>query len=424
MKRFLFAAALLAVWTNLGFAQTKEIQDQLDKQLKELRTEDELLRQALASHPDVMVAQAKRQVAEAELAQVKLAMAQKFSKLKSEMAIEEATHRAARIALDRLMEMRKKGVVNDQEVLNAEAKVQSSQAKLALLNSELKEAMPAEKKSSTTHPDVMVATAKLQVADAELAQAKLIISQKVATLKSEIESQKQKLTMYESAYSDLQKAHQAGTAPKAEVMPAQIRFLESRSSLSRLRLELKNYTDMRQDPDAAKTPTNLFLGNEWNGLGGGPIGAEFHLKLADATHRPTGSAAEKLNAVLDTKVKFESKAQLASAIIRSLKEKYGLDLVIRMPLLEKDGGFPIERITISVNPGDMTFTTWLELIIDDLNSKMNQEDMKFVVYVREYGLLITPEKLVPRDAVTLKEFARLVRAEKAKEKAATEAKQP
>jgi hypothetical protein len=43
-------------------------------------------------------------------------------------------------------------------------------------------------------------------------------------------------------------------------------------------------------------------------------------------------------------------------------------------------------------------------------------------------LLITPTKLVPQDAVTLKEFARQVRAEKErekeKEKAATEPLKP
>lgn len=424
MTRFVFGLAVLTIWTNVGFAQTKEIQDQLDRQLKDLRTEDELLRQALVSHPDVMVAQAKRQVAEAELAQVKLALAQKLGKLKSELVIEEATHRAARIALDRLMEMRKKGVVNDQEVLNAEAKVQSSQAKLALLNSELKEMMPAEKKSSTTHPEVMVATAKLQVADAELAQTRLVISQRIAKLKAEIESQKQSLQVHETLYNELQKAGQAGVSSRAELIPAQIRFLESRTVLSRLRLELKNYTELRQDPDAPRPPSPQGIGDGHQGFGDIPINAEFHLKLAAAANRPAGSAAENLKAVLDQKMKFEAKADLASAIIKSLKEKYGLNLIIRMPLLEKDGGLPLDRITVAVNPGEMTFTSWIELIVDDLNSKINQGDLKFVVYVREYGLLITPEKLVPQDAITLKDFARHVRAEKEKAKATSEAKQP
>jgi hypothetical protein len=427
MKRFLFTAALLAIWTNLGFAQTKEIQEQLDKQLKDLRTEDELLRQALASHPDVMVAQAKRQVAEAELAQVKLAVAQKLSKLKSELFIEENALATARKKLDRLLELRKKGTVNEQEVLDAELKVQFSQANLSHITTELQEVMPNPKSPSSQHPDVLVATAKLRVADAELAQTKLVISQKIAILKAEINGHKQTLSALESVYKDVQNMQAQGVSSKAEVLLHQIRFLESRNTVSRLQSVLKSMTELKPSQAEARPPMNQFLGDAYNGIGDSPIVAQTLLK-AVAANRPAGSAAEKLTAVLDKKVKFEAKAQPAAEVIKSLKEKYALDLTIRMPLLEKDGGFPLERITLSVSPGDMTFTTWLELIMDDLNSKINQEDMKFVAYVREYGLLITPTKLVPQDAVTLKEFARQVRAEydraKEKEKAATEPLKP
>ena len=416
MTRFLFGLAILAVWTNLGFAQTKEIQEQLDRQLKDLRTEDELLRQALASHPDVMVAQAKRQVAEAELAQVKLAVAQKQSKLKSEVVMEEHALRASRMALEQFMDLRKKGVGSEQEVLNAESKVQFAQAKLSQLSSELQDAMPAAKSASASHPDVLVAQAKLQVAEAELAQTKLIISQKIATLKSEINAHKQTLSVLESNYKDIQNLQAQGVSSKSEMVPFQIRFLESRNTLSRLQSELKNMTDLTLSQAVARPPSHQGIGDGNQGFGDVPFNSQFQPLSRAAVNRPAGSAAENLKAVLDKKVNFEAKAQLASAIIRSLKEKYGLDLMIRMPLLEKDSGLPLERITISVNPGEMTFTTWVELIMDDLNSMINQGDMKFVVYVREYGLLIAPEKLVPQDAVTLKDFARHVRAEKVKEK--------
>jgi hypothetical protein len=423
MKRFLFSVALLAIWTNVGFAQTKEIQEELNKKLNDLRTEDELLRHALASHPDVMVAQAKRQVAEAELAQVKLAVAQKQSKLKSELVMEESAFRAARTTLDRMMEMKKKGVVNDQEVLQAETKVQFAQAKLAQLSSEMKDATLAGKSNSHSHPDILVATAKLQVADAELAQTKLAISQKIAKLKSEIEAQNQTLSLYESLYANLQK----NSPRSSELMPAQVRLLESRTALTRLNSELKSYTDLRQRQAISVPPSQQGIGDGNHGIDDAVFTDKLLSKVAVAKW-PAGSAIQNLKAVLDKKVKFEAKPQLTSDIIRSLKEQYGLDLMIRMPLLEKDSGLPAERITLAVNPGEMTFTTWIELIVDDLNAKMNQEDMKFVVTVREYGLLITPEKLVPQDAVTLKEFARQVRAEKErvkeKEKASTETLKP
>lgn len=419
MMRFLFGLAMLACWTNLGFAQTKEIQDQVEKQLKDLRTEDELFRQALATHPDVMVAQAKRQVAEAELAQVKLAVAQRVSKLKSELVIEESSFLAARTTLDRLLEMRKKGVIGEQDLLDAETKVQFSQAKLSQLKTELQDAMPA-KNAPASHPDVLVATAKLQVAEAELAQTKLVIAQKISTLKSEIDAQKQKLAMYEAVYNEMQKRHQAGTAAKSELMPAQIQFLESRTTLSRLSSELKGMTNLTQSRAVQEFPVAPQSGLPIVTKNDPP-----HNKQVFIEYKPTpGSPVDKLKSVLDKKVKFEAKAHLAAEIIKSLKEKYGLDVMIRMPLLEKDGGFPIERITIAVNPGEMAFTTWLELIMDDLNYTFNERDIKFVVYVREYGLLITPEKQAPQDAVTLKEFARQVRAEKEKAKADSEAKKP
>jgi hypothetical protein len=425
MKRFLFSVALLAIWTNVGFAQTKEIQEELNKKLNDLRTEDELLRLALASHPDVMVAQAKRQVAEAELAQVKLAVAQKLSKLKSELVWEEQSLRASSAALNRLLDMRKKGGVSEQEVIEAEMKVQFAQAKLSQLKTQLKEGMPNANNTTAHHPDILVARSKLQVADAELAQTKLVLAQKIATLKAEIEAQKHKLTIYESAYNESLKSYQAGTTPKVELMPVQIRFLESRSVLTRLNSELKGMTNLTQSQAVQEFPiTPQTARSTAIDI---PFQVEYSHRSSVVKTTP-GSPADMLKAVLDKKVKFEAKAQPAADVIKSLKEKYGLDVMIRMPLLEKDGGFPLERITLSVSPGDMTFTTWIELIVDDLNAKMNQEDMKFVVTVREYGLLITPEKLVPQDAVTLKEFARQVRAEKErvkeKEKASTEPLKP
>jgi outer membrane protein TolC len=441
MKRFLFTLAVLAIWTNAGFAQTKEIQDELDKKLKDLRTEDELLRQALASHPDVLVAQAKRQVAEAEFAQVKLALAQKLSKL--ELAQISATFLAqtASIEVNKLIELRRKGTSNNDEVDKAQLNAQLAGERVKQIQKEMQFMAPypdvsknpnppksVERRSLDQHPDALAALAKLRVADAELAQTKLVISQKIATLKAKINGHKQTLSALESHFKDIQNLQANGVASKAEFVPFQIRVLETRNLLSRLQSELKSMTELRQSQAEARPAINQYMGDATGGIGELPLVAQFLLKSSAVANRPAGSAAEKLTAVLDKKVKFEAKAQPAAEVIKSLKEKYGLDVMIRMPLLEKDGGFPLERITISVNPGDMTFTTWLELIMDDLNSKMNQEDMKFAVYVREYGLLITPTKLVPQDAVTLKEFARQVRAEKErekeKEKAATEPLKP
>lgn len=423
MTRFIFGLAILAVWTNVGFAQTKEIQEQLDKQLKDLRTEDELLRQALASHPDVLVAQAKRQVAEAELAQVKMAVAQKQSKLKSELVIEENALRAARITLDRLMEMRKKGVVSDPEVLDAETKVQFAQAKLSHISTELQELMPDPKNSNSQHPDVRVAMAKLHVAEAELAQTKLVLSQKIATLKADIKGHKQTLSALEEHFKTFQNLQEQGVAAKTEFVPYQLRVLESRTTLSRLQSELKNMTDLTlsravqefTSPSQLARPITTFE-------------APYRLEALryEIVKTTPGSPAEKIKHAIGLPVRYAAKSKQAEIVLKDLQKAAGLDVMFRITNLTP-GKLWKEEITAVTVDAELTFSAWIELVLDEINTKIpspQSNNDNYEAYVRDYGLLVAQRSAAPADAITLREFARQVRAENEKEKAATETKKP
>jgi hypothetical protein len=143
------AASLLAI---PAIAQTAEIQKQINDKLATLRTEDEQLKLILSQHPDVLVAQSKVQTAEATLAQVKLQLTLRVSKLNSEIKAQEAVVNLHRLELEKVKQAFTKQAVPKGEIQEAEARVVAAEAVLAQLKSELKGMSASAIGSRTTQP--------------------------------------------------------------------------------------------------------------------------------------------------------------------------------------------------------------------------------------------------------------------------------
>lgn len=117
---------------------------------------------------------------------------------------------------------------------------------------------------------------------------------------------------------------------------------------------------------------------------------------------------EKLKAILDKKITYSATNKIAPDVINEIKEKAGLDIMLRMYGFKN---WKEHILAVSVS-GELTFPVWIDLVLDEVNSKMVDEKDVFEAYIRDYGILITPRSKSPNDAITLREFARQVRAEK------------
>lgn len=241
------------------------------------------------------------------------------------------------------------------------------------------------------HPDVRAAEAKKLLAEAELEQARLVITQKVATAMNKVEVTKAKLTqaMEEAAIADkiLQDAHVMSMAEKSQ-------YVKARPALNAVKAELA----------AAELELQLLVGKGGN-----------ELKPADkpeATKReefagkmPTGPAIDKLELVVRRQVVLNLKnVSLVDAITSIVGPADSTEILVRG---RKD---PANPITVTYKT-PMSFEAAVELLLDEYNAANIGKEL--AVYVREYGLLIEhPRGPVPKDAIPLSEFIQVVKAKK------------
>jgi hypothetical protein len=98
--------------------------------------------------------------------------------------------------------------------------------------------------------------------------------------------------------------------------------------------------------------------------------------------------------------------------LERLRLAYQLGGVVRMPVLKAPPDFlKPEKTTITLH-AKMTFCAWVELALDEINSRVGtRTELLHDAYVREYGLLIAPRSQAPKDAITVSELLRIVRSD-------------
>ncbi len=368
---------------------------------------DAVIASALRNHPDVRVAEANRLLAEAELEQTKLAVTKRVSAAYAKVDAAKIKYEA-RAKNQKLVEMYHSAGAN-QQLLQSTADFADAKAEIALADEDLKAAVGSAKTPSTAaegvavalkqHPDIKVAEAKVAVAAAELDQARLTVTQRVGPAFARIQTAKVKVAAAEDDLNRVAGMVKKGIVSKAEADRADAAVLASKAELATAEAELKAVTGGGEPADAESARSKYA-----------------RLRLAqlkdvhpETTSAPAGTVADKLRAVIDKKVKFpEQKGVPFVKVVDALKAAAGIDFTVRLP-----NHAQFTEQGVNVPAGEMTVSAWTELMLDEFNVGR----IKYAFYIREYGLLLAAVDAAPPGALSLTEFARLVRAEKEEKKA-------
>jgi predicted nucleic acid-binding protein len=255
-----------------------------------------------------------------------------------------------------------------------------------------------------SHPDVKAAEAKKLLAEAELEQARLAITQKVSAAVSRVELAKAKLMQAEEEATIAAKVMKFGATEleKAKLMQARPALIAAKAELAAAELELQQ-----------------LIG----------AGVKVEAKPADKSEQPTamlptGPAMEKLEAAVLMTVKLDFKEMEPKKAFEGLLSAVRVDPAsVRGLKLFAPLGAKVPKLDLV---GEQTFAGWVQLLLDEFNTNnglvgqgggfggggrlVTPKENKLGVYVREYGLMIEFVENAPKDAITLTEFSRAVRA--------------
>jgi outer membrane protein TolC len=243
------------------------------------------------------------------------------------------------------------------------------------------------------HPDVKAADAKRVLAEAELEQAKLTVTQKVTAAASKVELSKVMVMLAEEevkVYERVMKLVSASEIEKTKYAKAIPALAAAKAELAAAEVELQQLVGkgVTTEQKAAGPSDN-------------PKTERSTSKL------PSGPAIDRLEAAVLKSVKLELKnVELSAALGELLKAAGAEDVQIRGGK-GKTTVYPFSLAT----KGEVTFGAAMEMLIDEHN--LANPGNTFEVYVREYGLLVEkPGGVAPKDAPTLAEFVKAVRARK------------
>lgn len=273
------------------------------------------------------------------------------------------------------------------------------------------------------HPDILLAQAKVRVAEAELAQAKMLVTQKFNALKSEMEAQKSKIEVQSKLLEMMTQKQKAGQIPIAEIVPVQTKVAELKFQLSRMQVDYDGMTKPAETLSLIQRENTAQFTEVLNSAGKTDAAknrqqflGEFHPERLNGKveqfqgslrlERLNSAASEQLKSVLNRTIKFNAKEVPAAAILDEIRKPLGITFQIRIPDAEVN-----KKILHDIS-GEFEFSAVLQLVVDELNKEFKKESF-YEIYVRDYGLLIVHRNQAPVDAYTLHEFVQQVRLEKA-----------
>lgn len=293
------------------------------------------------------------------------------------------------------------------------------------------------------HPDIQLAEAELRVAEAKLAQARLIVTQKVTQDFHRLKDAQAGLTKAESAFARMQEKIKQGVAPVGLAAESNDQLLQAKSQVAQLTNVWKlvfqhggmagRCTDCHQGLGSHQDKTRWLFQSivKPDRLDNAPIEAgRFRVATLFNVSNAPAPIMEQLIANLDKNISIEkqSKLELSQAFARLSKEA-GLNLRVKLPVTENKEVY--RNITrLELDAAELPLHTWLQLIVDEMNNIQSQESTlknekarRYDLYVREYGLLLTSSDLAPPDAKTVQEVWKQVRLEKATREADEKLKQ-
>jgi hypothetical protein len=287
-----------------------------------------------------------------------------------------------------------------------------------------------------SNPDIRVAEAEVQMAQAKLNQVRVQTAQKVAAAHANLATARQAAGYIAEQLQLLQRVQAQGGVPRSEVLQLQSTLARFQSDAAKYEAEYNSAlgTMPGQPPANAATAWekatlfsleadgpiriwNVKPGTRWSDL-------TFEL-IAQQPKPPAGSVSDKLREALDKPVKLgdQTNTNLAT-MLGSLLKAAGLEIRLRLPPAE-DPTTTEAILRLDVPGGEYPLGTWFQLVTDEYALKATAlprfprtpEVTRFEIYVREYGLLVAdPKSTAPPGAITVQDFWRQVKAEKAKEK--------
>lgn len=284
------------------------------------------------------------------------------------------------------------------------------------------------------HPDMRLAEAELRVAEAKLAQARVQVSQKVTEAFHRLEKERADVELAKANWDRMTQLLKSSAISQEEYRVAQNQLASAKARLATTESAWKQTVGSQ----GAKTGMAPYLEYRWarvNPQVSLDYGATFskHLNLAPnpvyEVYLPlpdksdTGTAAgilDQLKSKLVVRVKLDKQTNIdMEQAFQKVTEGAGLKVRVKLPVTENKTMY--KNITrINLEASEFPLYTWLQLIVDEMNSYQvdpgtrGQEGVKgYVLYVREYGLLLTTRDLAPPDAITVQELWKQTQFEKA-----------
>ncbi|HQR09478.1 MAG TPA: hypothetical protein PLN21_21830 [Gemmatales bacterium] len=291
----------------------------------------------------------------------------------------------------------------------------------------------AIKQAFVSHPDMRLAEAELRVAEAKLAQARIVVSQKVTEDFHRLEKERAEVKLATAKWQRIEQLQKKNTVSKQEVDEAQYQLAQAKTRLAAIESSWKlvmrspaartgsaHWLDAQfaypehQYPQEDAATFSRYLTRR--------LYPEYELFRAvpDKTDAVSADVVEQLKSKLATRVKLDKQTNIdMEQAFQKVTEGAGLKVRVRLPVTENKTLYKnITRLTLEA--GEYPLRTWLQLIVDEMNSyqvdpgTLGQGGVKgYVLYVREYGLLLTTRDLAPPDAITVQELWKQSQFEKA-----------
>ena len=288
------------------------------------------------------------------------------------------------------------------------------------------------------HPDVRAAAAEVELAQAKLLQTKHNVAIKVATAKRAFENLKQQVVVEERGYRIA-----SLSLGEAKLLSEQIQRVKNGISVSELKqmglmvsqqemqvavLE-KALVKLKGELANAEAEYTAFANN--NQKVRVEVGVEtydvswFHSvqPLQTPIAKISGTFAIQLREALDKPIKLEAqKSAHLELVFSTILGSANVAGMVRIPRQEQPTIMQ-NAMRIDLPAGEHSLATWLQLAIDEANDNLSeshpgqpgqQRVKRYELFIREYGLLLADAKNPPSDAITVGEFLKQVRAEKAK----------
>lgn len=266
------------------------------------------------------------------------------------------------------------------------------------------------------HPDVKLAEAKLQVAKAELDKARILTIQKYSIAKGKLEEAKEQLRCVTQRVKILEKLRSTGLAATEIAVEEQL-LSQAKSAVVIAEAELKVF-------EGTTSPQRSTILDDraeyYRAVNDRPSGVELGWQS-----KPTTQSA-KLRDVLERKVALDlSKPLPLDELMAIFLPKSGLDaFLVRYPewASAKQMKTPPR---INLPKSEQLVSAWLQLIQDEFNSQSGDVPVeyrgRYMMYVRDYGLLFAKSDSAPQGALKLEEFMRLPPVVEAPKEATKEA---